>query len=122
MSRPEFPKDPAACLDFESLAEPVVEAVRAAYELERRNRDADIPWTGPENTLPAILATCLTFEDKLKARHLRFSLEDQGRSALEEIVEIAIRLGIEQGYRQARGKYAEKIKLLKMAVSILESA
>ena len=97
----EWPKDPTETVWFDDLAQPVVKAIRFAYNLRRRNRDKDIPWRG----LPigkSARATCLDNEEQLTAEHMRYDEDDQGRDALEVLVGVAIRLGIEQGRRVQR--------------------
>lgn len=92
-----WPKDgePAS---FEDLTRPLVRAVRFAYDLKRKNRDKDIPWSGPE--IGAREQTvALPAARQLSADNLRYSEEEQGRDALEEIIGLAVQIGIEQGRR-----------------------
>lgn len=87
--------EPAA---FEEISEPIIKAIRFAYRLVRRNKTKDIPWSGLDLGQNEKV-TCSRPMTKLTADHLAFALEDQGRDALEEIVSLAIQLGIEQGRR-----------------------
>jgi hypothetical protein len=84
--------------DFEKLTKPLVRAVRFAYKLNRQNEDKDIPWKGLDIGWRE-RATCLSPETQLSAERLRYSDEEQGRDALEEIIGLALRIGIEQGRR-----------------------
>ncbi len=83
---------------FSDLAGPIVEAIRFAYKMRRRHTDEDIPWHGLEISEKEQV-TCLCAEESLSADALAWCLEDQGRDALEEIIGLALRLGIEQGRR-----------------------
>lgn len=82
---------------FEDLTRPVIRALKGAYTFRRRGYK-DIPWTGP---CTGSLHCCLSAEETLKASNLKYSQEDQGRNAMEEIIGLAVRLGIEQGKRMA---------------------
>lgn len=66
--------------------------------MRRKNRTKDVPWDGPDIG-DHEKATCHSIPDNLKADYLAESKEDQGRDALDEIIGIALRLGIEQGRR-----------------------
>ena len=92
-----WPKDDKP-VRFEELGWTITEAIRFAYRIDRINRDKDIPYDG----LPIgkkERATCLEIEEALTSENLAYSEEDQGRDALVEIVDCAVRLGIEQGRR-----------------------
>ncbi len=81
---------------FSDLADTVTSAIRFAYSLKRKNKGKSIPVVGldsPGNAGIGPGSHCLS------AENLAYSDEDQGRDALEEIVGVAIRLGIEQGRR-----------------------
>lgn len=86
-------------LSFDLLTKPVCEAIRFAYELERRNQDSSIPWSGPD---VGRTSTSLQPKERLDRENLEYSLDHQGRDALREIIGIAIQLGIEQGRRLER--------------------
>lgn len=96
--------------DFEELVAPVIKALRAAYRL-RRKPLADIKWEGPD-----LVQEChsLTPAERLTAENLRYSFEDQGRSALEEIIGIAVALGIQQGRNMTTVEYEERIKIMEI--------
>lgn len=86
---------------FEEISEPILKAIRFAYRLVRRNKTKDIPWNGLDLGQNE-KATCSRPMNRLTVDGLAFSLEDQGRDALEEIVSLAIQTGIEQGRRMER--------------------
>lgn len=88
-------------LDFDALAGPLMRAVQFCYNLERRNHNKSVPWKGP-NIGSNELACCLPAKEKLSAKNLAYSEEDQGRDPLQEIIGLAIQLGIEQGRRIMR--------------------
>lgn len=99
MPRKEWPKDgkPAS---FDDLTLPVRKAIRFAYKLERRNSDKDIPWTGLPKGRHELVCT-LPIEQALSAGNLAYSLDDQGRDALQEILAVQAQLAFEQGRRIA---------------------
>jgi hypothetical protein len=94
----EWPDNPSKWVYAEDLIEPVVEAIRFAYDLKRKNEDKDIPYEG-YNIGRRDLATCLPVDEHLSAKNLKYSEEDQGRDPLQEIVLVAFQLGVEQGRR-----------------------
>lgn len=99
MSAP-WPKD-GGPLSFEQITRPVIHAIRFAYDMKRRDRRRNIPWRGPEIGERDMACSPLAAE-RLKAHRLAYAEEDQGRDTLEEIVGLAIQLGIEQGRRIAK--------------------
>ena len=82
---------------FSQMADSICDAIRFAYSLDRQNEDLDIPWNGL-NIGKEDRRTCHQPIEQLSTDTLACS-EDQGRDALDEIVGLAIRLGIEQGRR-----------------------
>ena len=46
--RTAWPEEETIPLKHHELSQPLADAVRSAYELRRKDRDQDIPWTGPE--------------------------------------------------------------------------
>jgi hypothetical protein len=84
--------------NIEKLTDPLIKAMRFAYKMQRQNADKDIPWRGPDIG-DRERANCPSPKTQLKAENLQYSDEEQGRDALEEIMGLAIRLGIEQGRR-----------------------
>ncbi|MCP4394505.1 MAG: hypothetical protein GY804_09610 [Alphaproteobacteria bacterium] len=100
---------------FSELANPIANAIRFAYNLERKNIDKDIKWTGydigeKEKT------TCFSPDEKFTAESLAFALEDQGREALEEIITVAIQLGIEQGRRIHKREIEAPLQTIKYMI------
>jgi hypothetical protein len=105
-----WPKNPSQCADFEQLTEPILKALRFAYQLERKNKNMRIPWTGLD-TGPDCAATCLAPEEALSKDALAWALDEHGREALEVIMQVALQLGIEQGRRLALNKMKERLCL-----------
>ncbi len=99
----------AIIYDFEDLVAPVVKALKAAYSLKRRPL-ADIEWRGPNISNGMSLSPC----ERLTAENLQYSEESQGRFAIDEIIGIAVSLGIEQGKNLAAIE-SEKRELLHQA-------
>jgi len=97
-ARMTFPQDGSPA-HFDELTEPLIEAVRFAYSLRRKNRGKDIPWNGPDLTLTRLLCCCFNISESLSRESLEYNENDQGRDALAIIVSCAIQLGIEQGIR-----------------------
>lgn len=93
----EWPADGSPA-SIEDLIAPIYAAITFAYELQRRNVDQDIPWAGPPIGEDE-RANALAAHDQLRAWSLDYSLNDQGRDALTEIIGLALRIGIEQGRR-----------------------
>lgn len=85
-------------IDMDKLVKPVVHAVNQLYKLERNNPGKDVDWDGPNLGYPE-LAVSSEPKERLSAKELQWIENDQGRSALEEVVILAIQLGIEQGRR-----------------------
>lgn len=107
----KWPEDEAEPLSFDAITRPLIKAIKYAYKLERRNKGKSIPWSGPEIGRPE-LAICLPAKEKLSAKMLAYSEDDQGRDALEEIVGLAVQLGIEQGRRIFRSSPQYRTLLL----------
>ena len=102
----QWPKDGKPA-QFSKLVDPIVRAIKFAYKLERKNDGKNIPWAG-YNIGKKDLCCCLAANEKLKAKNLAWALDDQGRDALDEIVCLAVQLGIEQG-RRVRAESQESI-------------
>ena len=83
---------------FRDLTKPIIDAITFAYQMKRQNEDTDIPWDGLDIG-DDLKATCFSPDEQLTAEQLHYSDEHQGRSALEEIVSVAVQLGMEQGKR-----------------------
>lgn len=93
----KWPED-GSTVHFEEIIESTKEAILFAYNIKRKNRNRSIPWNGLDIG-DSSKATCFSPEEQLRLKHLRYSENDQGRDALDEILSIAVRLGIEQGQR-----------------------
>lgn len=97
MSAKHWPEKGETVL-FQELTRPILKAIRFAYKLTRKNVKLSIPYDGYDNP-PERGAINFDPDKMLNAANLRYSLKEQGRDALEEILGVAIRLGIEQGRR-----------------------
>lgn len=112
MPATKWPED-GKPLDYCSIAKPIVKAIRFAYDLTRRNANKSIPWAGPPiGRMEA--ANSLEAKLRLSASMLRNNDEDQGRDALDEIIGVAIQLGIEQGRRCYKNSPSYKTLKIRM--------
>jgi hypothetical protein len=93
----EWPADEKPAY-FEDITAPIIRAIKFAYALRRKNRGKSIPYNGLDIGKDS-QATCLRAKEQLSAEQLAYSSDEQGRNALEEIIGLAVRLGIEQGRR-----------------------
>jgi len=84
--------------NFEDIIAPLKKTLRFAYKMRRQNQNKDIPYDGFDIGARQRV-TCFHADEILSVELLKFSKEDQGRDALDEILGIAVRLGIEQGRR-----------------------
>lgn len=100
---------------FSELVKPIKKAILFAYDLKRKNENKNIPYKG-YNIGEKSLVTCFSPVETLRVKNLKYSLEDQGRDALDEIIAIAIQLGIEQGYRIF--KDSTEYKLIQLRLSL----
>lgn len=82
---------------FDDLVQPILSAIRFAYSLRRKNRDKNIPYDGYDR--PSILHVCPSVTETFSSDYLTEVEEDQGRTALDEIIAVAVQIGIEQGRR-----------------------
>lgn len=108
----EWPKDgkPAP---FEDLTRSISKAIRFAYKLERRNVNKDIPWRGlPKGRQE--LACTLPVEQALSASNLAYSLDDQGRDALQEILAVQCQLAFVQARRIALNDIETWLRLIEV--------
>lgn len=87
--------------DFGSICDPLLEAMAFIYKpLVRQNEDKDFEWNG----LPLggrEQACCWSPTATFKAENMAEQEEDQGRTPFEQLLIIAVQLGIEQGRRLA---------------------
>jgi hypothetical protein len=80
------------------MAEPLIEALRFAYTMRRKNKGKDIPYDGVDLTTCRLLAGMSNNKETLTADSLEYH-EERDRDAARMIISCAIRLGIEQGWR-----------------------
>lgn len=86
--------------DFAELSDSIKEAILFAYEIKRKNKDKSIPWEGYD------VGQSINFpspDETFDFANLKWAEEEHGRDALDEIITLAIQLGIEQGRRQMLG-------------------
>lgn len=108
----QWPKDNQPA-DFSDLAGALRKAFEFGYDFKRKNEDKDIPWNGPPHG-PACAVTCLDPTDALTAKNLRYSLADQGRDLLDELLALALQMGIEQGRRERRTSAIERLRRMRL--------
>jgi hypothetical protein len=86
---------------FQDIVDPIVKAIEFTYKMERKNERKNVPWNGLDIGEHQKV-TSLRPRESLSAKQLAYDEEDQGRSALEVIVGLAVQLGAEQGRRCER--------------------
>jgi hypothetical protein len=96
---------------FGDLIGPICDAIRFAYKLERQNTDKDILWQGLPKGRPE-LAHTLPIDQALSAENLAYSLDEQDRDALEEILAVLAQLAFEQERRIAYEHHSTWLKLI----------
>ena len=82
--------------NFNDLHSDIVGAILFAYDCKRQNEGKSIPLAGPDAPETAGSAPGSV---TLSAENLAYAEKQHGVSALDEIVRVAIQLGIEQGRR-----------------------
>ena len=92
----DWPKDDGT-MRFWELTNPVCAAIKEIYTMKRR-KHGDIKWTGPA-TPEFLLATALTFDERLTKEMLDYDENEQDREPLEILVGFAVQLGMEQERR-----------------------
>lgn len=103
---------------FSDLVKDIKKAVLFAYDVKRKNRKKNIPWNGYDIG-DAEKVCCLCPDDHLTAENLRYSESEQGRDALDEIIGLALQLGMEQGRRNFCSSTPYEL-LIRMAKALLE--
>jgi len=96
-----WPKDEKEYVPFEELITPLIKAMHHCYNLERIHKDVDFEYDGYELSFREG-AVCPQPDEALTAETLKWQEEDQGREAIETILQIAFQLGVEQGRRLGR--------------------
>ena len=89
-----------------------MKALKAAYRF-RRKPIVEYP-SGKGQTLNRKMLWYCSEAERLTAENLRYSFEDQNRSALEEIIGIAVALGIQQGTNITTAEYERLIETMKI--------
>ncbi len=101
---------------FTSIADHIKKAIKFAYKMERTNVKKDIKWEGLDIGQKE-KATCYSPDEQLTAENLKYSFEEQDKDALDEILALALRLGIEQGRRIEKSGLEKN--LLTMRIDII---
>lgn len=112
----KWPKDgkPAS---FSDLVEPICEVLQQAYSMRRR-KHTDIKWTGlPQGESCGVCS--LEHDERLTAENLAYSLDNQDRNALIEIISMAVQLGIEQGERMFKNSTCYQLE--QMRINFIEN-
>jgi len=95
----QWPKDPKKIIDESDLIKPLKEALLFGYQLRRKNREIDVPYSGYDLGKTEKVG-CLSRNESLKVKQLK--KRDKKLGLLDEILETAIMLGMEQGRRRLR--------------------
>ena len=98
--------DDGSTVSFDEIAEPIIDVIKFAYSLERKNKGKSIPYDGYDIG-KSIKHVSLSPDESLCADNLSF----ENDSPLKIIIGIAIQLGIEQGKRIATKEINEKIAI-----------
>lgn len=93
----EWPEN-SKVVRFSDITDPVKEALQVAMDKGDAVYEDGIEWTGlMQGKFTAAVALAPTVA--LHAQNLTYSNEEQGRDVYNEIISIAVQLGIEQGRR-----------------------
>ena len=115
----KWPEDDTKTVYFNELVDPMIKAIEFGYKMERINEVKDIPYDGYDTEMEE-QTTCYNPKETLSVKNLKFSLEDQGRTLLEEAIGIVFQLGVAQGKRILRNSMKGSMKLMKSALKIYE--
>lgn len=117
MSNIDFPKDKTKTLDFSLLCSEVKKALLSSHEiretnLEKGKRTKPVYWRKLGDN--ANYATSFSPSKILSTDCLAESLEDQGIDTLDEIIGVAITLGIQQGLRIAEYRITQQEHIINL--------
>jgi hypothetical protein len=104
---------------FAELVQPTIRAIKFAYELKRKNKDQDIPWTGLPKGRPELVST-LPPEQALSREYLEYSLREQGREPLMEILAIMAQVCFEQERRVSLQNIETALKMIELKTGSAE--
>lgn len=113
----KWPEDDTKTVYFNELVDPVIKAIEFGYEMKRINEGKDILYDGFDTEMEEQVS-CFNPKETLSVKNLKFSLEDQGRTLLEEAITIIFQLGVAQGRRMLRNNMKNSMKLMKSAIKI----
>ena len=92
----EWPENDGT-VGFKEITKPIISLIKQQYRLRFKGW-RDLRYNGYDHDLMCGV-TCLPPDQAMTASNLQYSLHDQGRAPLDEIVALAVQLGIEQGRR-----------------------
>jgi hypothetical protein len=99
---------------FSEIADPLKEAILFGYRLTRRAKKKDVPYDGYRAGV--LNLDCMSPEAALKAESLKYIEENHGRDLLDEVIGIAIQLGMEQGRRMTMRQLNDKKYIITRAI------
>lgn len=102
-------------VSFREITKPIKKAILFAYDIKRKNKRYSIPWKGLDIGEDSKVS-CFSPDESLKYKNLKYSEREQGRDALDEIIGIAVQLGIEQGKRIFKKSIEYKMLELKSKI------
>jgi len=94
----DWPKN-GKYIKFKDLERAVRSAIDHCYNINRKNKDIDVDWIGPPVSDYLTKFHCINFKERLEAYSLDYAKINRGKDAMDEIISIALQLGIEQGRR-----------------------
>jgi hypothetical protein len=103
---------------YESLSQPVRRLFEQAYTLQRINEGKPLKWNGLP-TPKCVAHVTLPFEERLTVESQEYEAE-RDRDMLDTIIGIAIHLGMEQGYRQAKEDMGPAMQTMEAVIKTLE--
>jgi hypothetical protein len=109
MNRP-WPEDRSKTVVFDELSDPLRKAFRSLYSMRRKANGTD--WTGLDIGR-SLKAGCTSPDDNLSKEGLAYHRE-QGRDALDALIQVALQTGMEQGERMLRERQKTMVMLLKI--------
>jgi len=98
---------------FNKIATPLKEAILFGYRLTRKAKKKDVPYNG--YPVGVLNLGCRQPDEVLKAENLKYS-EEQDRDLLDEVIGIAIQLGMEQGRRMTMEQLNSKRHIIARAI------
>ena len=85
--------------NFSDIVGPISTAIEWAYNLERQNKNDDIPYFGLPLAITGSSEFGLEIEQRMSKKYIDSVIESQHKTTLDILIECAVHLGIEQGRR-----------------------